>query len=376
MQTFDYLIIGGGIFGAYTAKYLTELGKKTCLIEKENELFLKASIINQARLHSGYHYPRSITTAYIADEYKERFIREHKDFINSAFEQYYAIDRYSSLTDSEQFERFCNFLNIKAEKIDTHSLFNFRRIEKLYLTEEYSFDPLLIADYYKSKLNNQKNLKIKLNCTVEETEQIDDFWKVRLRENGELISLKAFSVVNATYSGTNTINRLFNVRQIDLQHEITEMVFLSNKQLFNVGLTIMDGQFCSMMPYGLSEFISISSVSYTHHEVSYSREPTFSCQKINKDCQPDCISVCSICPAKPPSNRMKMIKHMEKYLKHKISFDEIYSRYTIKSKLQASYIDDGRPTEISKFSSNPDFYCIFAGKINSIYAIEKEINNE
>ena len=46
----------------------------------------KASIVNQARLHAGYHYPRSVATALLSNEYKERFILEHKNFINSKYD--------------------------------------------------------------------------------------------------------------------------------------------------------------------------------------------------------------------------------------------------------------------------------------------------
>jgi hypothetical protein len=64
---------------------------------------------------------------------------------------------------------------------------------------------------------------------------------------------------------------------------------------------------------------------------------------------------------------------MKKYLNDDIPLNYIFSMYTIKSKLQSSYIDDGRPTEISKLNDNPAYYCLFAGKINSIYEIEKEV---
>ena len=33
--------------------------------------------------------------------------------------------------------------------------------------------------------------------------------------------------------------------------------------------------------------------------------------------------------------------------------------------------EDEEKSEINKLHSDPDFYCIFAGKINSIYEIEK-----
>ena len=69
MNDYDFIIIGGGLFGIYSALYLSKKNLKVCLIEKDNELLNRASKINQARLHQGYHYPRSISTALLANEY-------------------------------------------------------------------------------------------------------------------------------------------------------------------------------------------------------------------------------------------------------------------------------------------------------------------
>lgn len=377
MKVYDYLIVGGGIFGVYAAIYLSRKGRQVLLLEKESELLKKASIINQARLHAGYHYPRSIATARIADEHKERFIQEHKQFINFNFEQYYATDKYGSFTNGSQFKRFCNFLNIRAEKVTKHALFNLNRIESLYLTEEYSFDPVLIAEYYKELLKAQTNVLVKMNCTIIEAYHDNDRWYVRFgeKEPADCDWIQAYAVINATYSGTNTVNRLCNVKTLKLVHEITEMAMVSSPCLKHIGLTIMDGQFCSIMPYGLSGLLSLSSVTYTHHKESYEDNPTFDCQNINKDCRPNYYSICNECFAKPASNHYKMICQMKNYLADDIDLDYVSSQYTIKTKLQSSYIDDGRPTEISVLCDAPRYYCLFAGKINSIYEIESQVSN-
>lgn len=61
----DAIIIGGGFYGAAIAIYLAkERGlKRIMLIEREPALLKRASYNNQARVHNGYHYPRSFTTA-------------------------------------------------------------------------------------------------------------------------------------------------------------------------------------------------------------------------------------------------------------------------------------------------------------------------
>ena len=368
-NNFDYIIIGGGIFGSYSALWLAQKGKKVALIEKEATLFSKASIVNQARLHGGYHYPRSIATALMSDENKTRFTDEHRDFINFSFEKYYAIDRFASFTDAKQFERFCDYINIKCEKVEHHPLFNYDRLEALYLTEEYSFDPILIANHYKSQLADNQNITLFFNQKITHVMQENDTWQVFFEDK----KLLAPSVINATYTASNAINRLFGLDDIHLMHEISEMCFVSSPQFEGKGITIMDGQFASMMPYGLSGLLSLSSVAYTHHKVSYENLPTFDCQQTNLDCRPNFTSNCNTCAAQPISSKEKMLAQIKQYLSDSVQLNYFSNFFTIKSKLKANHIDDGRPTEIAILNQKPDFYCLFAGKINSIYEIEKII---
>ena len=59
----DCVVIGGGLFGCYIANLLKQRHEcSVILVERENQLMRRASYNNQARIHLGYHYPRSILT--------------------------------------------------------------------------------------------------------------------------------------------------------------------------------------------------------------------------------------------------------------------------------------------------------------------------
>jgi hypothetical protein len=366
---FDFVIIGGGIFGSYAALYLAGKGAKVALVEKEARLFQKASLVNQARLHSGYHYPRSIATAAMSDAHKVRFTEEHRPFVNFQFEKFYAIDRFGSFTDAVQFERFCAYLNIRCDRLNSHNLFNFNRLEALYRTEEYSFDPVLIAEHYRRKIKEANGITLYMQDKIKEAESSGNQWIMRLESGQQLI---APAVINATYAATSAINRIFGLQELSLTHEISEIAFITSTQFAQRGLTVMDGPFGSIMPYGLSGLLSLSSVAYTHHKISYENLPHFDCQLLDDAaCRPDAPGICSACPRRPVSNAAKMLAQMQQYFSENVHFQPHFSYFTIKSKLKASYIDDGRPTEISVLSQNPQFICLFAGKVNSIYEIEK-----
>lgn len=373
---YDFAIIGGGLFGCYAALYLAEKGKRVVLIEKEAELLRKASIVNQARLHAGYHYPRSVATAIMSDDNRQRFATEHREFINGQFDKFYAIDRHGSFTDSIQFERFCEHIQLPYQRVKTHPYFNFDRIEALYLTREETFDPVLIAQYYRQRIKDEPRIVLHLATTVEQATPGQEKWVLRLHQQKEedRQTISAQQVINATYAASNAVNRIFGVDTIDLMHEIAEMAFVTSPEIKELGLTVMDGPFASIMPYGLSGLLSLSSVAYTHHKVSYETLPTFNCQALRPDCRPDFVANCTDCTFRPVSNYRKMRGQIRQYFREGIDFHYFKSLFTIKSKLKANYIDDGRPTEIAIMRENPRFYCIFAGKINSIYEFEKIVD--
>jgi len=364
----DCLVVGGGLFGCYAALYMAGKGARVVLIEKEARLFRKASLVNQARLHSGYHYPRSMVTAAMSDAHKARFTEEHRDMVHFGFEQYYAIDRYGTYTDARQFERFCGYLDIRCERIDDHPLFNYERLEAVYRTEEYTFDPVLLARHYGQKITRHPGISVHTLTAPTLVEQRPGEWLVQTNAG----TWRTPVVINATYAASNAVNRLFGVPLLELTHEISEIAFVDAPALRNIGLTVMDGPFGSIMPYGKSGLLSLSSVAYTHHNISYAPEPAFECMSTaHPACTPGAPGVCTTCPRRPEPNAPKMLAQMHQYLQECVRLQHLFSWFTIKSKLKASYIDDGRPTEITRLSDSPAFYCLFAGKVNSIYEIEK-----
>lgn len=100
MQVFDRVILGAGMYGLYAAGQLAKKGYRTLVIEQEKDVFMRGSYINQARLHNGYHYPRSFSTAMKSAGYFERFKRDYADCLNMDFEQVYAISRALSWTNA------------------------------------------------------------------------------------------------------------------------------------------------------------------------------------------------------------------------------------------------------------------------------------
>ena len=77
MYHFDKIIIGAGLYGLYSALFCAKKHEKILVLECDATPFRRATYINQARVHQGYHYPRSVSTAMKSAGYFARF---NKDF--------------------------------------------------------------------------------------------------------------------------------------------------------------------------------------------------------------------------------------------------------------------------------------------------------
>ena len=60
---FDNIVIGAGLYGLYAALFFAKRGNRVLVLERDPAPFMRATYINQARIHQGYHYPRSLSTA-------------------------------------------------------------------------------------------------------------------------------------------------------------------------------------------------------------------------------------------------------------------------------------------------------------------------
>ena len=368
-EHYDKIILGAGMYGLYAAGRLAEKGCRTLVIDMESQPFSRGSYINQARLHNGYHYPRSYTTAFKSAGYFARFMEDFGEAcVNAEFEQIYAIAREYSWTNARQFEKFCANLHVRCERMLTEKYFNTSTVEAAFITQEHSFDAGLLSRHLYGKAK-EAGCEFALGVPIREI----------CREDGEfVVSLKdgrrfgAGFVLNATYAGTNEIHRMLGYEMLPVKYELCEVILCRvSERLKNVGLTVMDGPFFSVMPFGRTGFHSITTVSRTPHMTCYDPLPAFPCQKESADCTPEQAANCNTCALQPETAFREMNQIARKYLCEDIEISYVKSLFTLKPILKASEIDDSRPTIIRKYSSVPDFYTVFSGKINTMYDLDE-----
>lgn len=364
---FDRVIIGAGIYGLYAAQYSAKLGQNILVLECEKAPFVRATYANQARLHMGYHYPRSYSTAIKTAKYFDRFVTDYKESINSEFDQIYATSANYSWTNKEQFIKFCNNAGIRCDNIDPEKYFNAEICDGAYLTKEYSFDAKILKDQMMKEI---APLQILYDTRIESIIRQGDKYIITTNTT-EPISTKF--IINATYASINQIQALAGLSLFPIKYELCELILCKvSDNLKNTGITVMDGPFFSIMPFGKTAYHTLSSVTFTPHMTSMSDLPTFDCQQ-NSDgyCTPENLGNCNNCPAKPKSAWPYMSALAKKYLKPDYKIEYIDSLYSIKPILKTSEIDDSRPTLIKKFTETPTFISVLSGKINTIYDMDE-----
>ena len=159
MQTerFDRIIIGAGLYGLYAALFCGRMKQKVLVLEKDPEPFMRASYINQARVHQGYHYPRSLSTALKSAGYFERFNRDYEFCINRSFDQIYATSATYSWTDGNQFRDFCRAAGIPCEELNPGAYFKEGMCDGAFRTREYTYDAMILKDCLLEKLAEQSD---------------------------------------------------------------------------------------------------------------------------------------------------------------------------------------------------------------------------
>jgi glycine/D-amino acid oxidase-like deaminating enzyme len=368
-EHYDYTVIGAGIYGMYLAKLLAEKGKTVLILECEKKPFLRASYVNQARVHNGYHYPRSYSTAIKSARYFKEFCNDFHFAINDRFLKIYAISRKYSLTSSEQFKKFCRHANIPCDEINPEKYFNSNLIESAFETCEYSFDAEKICTCLQDFLQNNDLVTSIFEEKINHVEKNGTEYHLTL-SNGS--GIRTDNVMNCTYASINQINHLFGFEKFRIKYEIAEITRCNvTPDIRNVGITVMDGPFFSVMPFGDTGVHTLTAVTFTPHMTSYEIMPTFPCQSTNRNCTPTDLKNCNTCCARPKTSWSYMYKLAKKYLQPTTEIAYIDSLYAIKPILLASEIDDSRPTMIRKYSESPGYYAILSGKINTLYDMKE-----
>lgn len=375
MERYDKIIIGAGLYGLYSALFCAKRGQKVIVLECDPTPFRRATYINQARVHQGYHYPRSISTALKSAGYFERFNKDYDFCINREFDQIYATSSQYSWSDGKQFKDFCKAADIPCEQLVPENYFKPGMCDGVFRTREYTYDAKILLDYFLEELTKYPNeATIKYGVDITTIDKTSDSYIIHTAEG---IDYESGFVLNATYASTNQILEKVGFEKFGIKYELCEIILCDvNEKLKDIGFTVMDGPFFSIMPFGKTGLHSLTSVTFTPHTTSYDGLPTFECQKESGGyCSPTHLGNCNDCPAKPKTAFPYMANLARKYMLDEYGFEYKGSLFSMKPILMSSEIDDSRPTVIRKYSENPTFVGVLSGKINTVYDLDEVLSD-
>jgi glycine/D-amino acid oxidase-like deaminating enzyme len=357
---YDAIVIGGGFYGCSLATALTQQLHRVLLLERESDLLTRASFANQARVHNGYHYPRSLLTAKSSAVNYPRFMRDFPDCIDNSFTHAYAIVRGTSKVTAYQFRKFCEQVGIPLRRPTAamQKMFNGAMIEEIFVAEECAFDAVKLRTRMTAKL---QEAGVETACNTE----VD---RIRANAAGDLsvvlrdgTELGARYVFNCTYSGINHLLARSGLDPLPLKHEVTELALIEMPPaLRQVGVTVMDGPFFSSLPFPSAGLHTLSHVSYTPHEswndLGAAAPRTANLQRSSKS--------------------MYMMKDCQRYMPALRDARYVRSLFETKTVLLRNEVDDGRPILCYRDHGFKGLFVILGAKIDNIYDIVQIISAE
>ncbi|HXJ16002.1 MAG TPA: FAD-dependent oxidoreductase [Candidatus Polarisedimenticolia bacterium] len=233
-------VAGAGIYGANVAIRLAEQGHQVRLFDPLG-ILRATSVINQYRIHSGYHYPRSPETIRETLEARAEFMEAFAPAIVHNSRHYYAIPHEGSQTPPELFEKVMAQYSLVCTPCRPDWM-NFDFIDKCYEVDEQIYDPDVLRDVVTSRI---QALRIPFEQCAFSPEMRPDY----------------DFVIWATY-GLGPSRGLFTIAK----YQVAEKLLIElPKELQHISLVVVDGPFTAFDPYGSSERSLFGSAKNTNH---------------------------------------------------------------------------------------------------------------
>lgn len=357
-ERWDALVIGGGFYGLYLAEALAARVPRVLLAERGPDLMARASYANQARVHNGYHYPRSVLTAVRSRVNFPRFVEEFRPAVRSDFTKLYAVARRDSKVTAGQFAAAMRRVGATIDRAAPadRRLFDAALVEDVFRVTEYAFDSSELKRLMAARVR-RAGVEVRLNTPVEKVWPLPG-GSVRARLTGG--DVHAGLVVSCGYAGTNAVGAASGLPLIPLKHELTEMALVEVPDAVKgVGVTVMDGPFFSCMPFPPRGLHTLSHVRYTPHGHWYDGLPG------EGYLPPDEVSAAADRRTAFPH----MVRDAARYMPALSGCQYRGSLWEVKSVLPRSEADDSRPILFRPDHGLPNYHAVLGGKIDNVYDV-------
>jgi len=348
----DSLVIGGGFYGCSLALFLKTAGEKVTLVEAEDRLLARASRVNQARVHTGFHYPRSPLTAVKSMVLHRRFLADFPQAVVGDFDMLYAIARHRSKISARRFHRMFADMGapIAPATPAQAALFSSDMVEQAFACREYAFDYRVLARQLGARLDAvgvDLRLGTRVTALAEHGSPI-----IATLSNGE--EIEARQVFNVTYAQINALLDTAGLPQAALKHELAEVALVEvPPKLMRIGITVLDGPFFSCMPYPAEGLHSLTHVRLTPQASWTDASAGKSAYEV-------------FAAVEPQARHRHMLLDAQRYVPALAGAQWRKSLHEVKTVLVKNEKDDGRPILFHR-AAGSRVCSVMGGKIDNIY---------
>lgn len=367
LESADAVVIGAGFYGVSIALYLsrTQGMGRVIIVDRESKIMSRASKNNQARVHGGYHYPRNFRTANRTRQNFPKFVSEFSEAIDSSFTKLYAIANRNSKITAKQFQRFANQIGAPLrEATPTHrSLFSQNMVEEVFQAEEYVFNhEVLCASATKELEDNGITVMLDTEVLRIEADKVKGLViSFQTQSDARRPLMHSDLVFNCSYSGLASFEGGFSSPQVELKHEIAEVALIQvPTELRDLGITVMDGPFWSVLPFPSKGLHSLSHVRYTPH--------TSWKEQAGKN------PYSQLADYSNHSRYDRMILDASRFVPSIAGSSQIESLFEIKTLLSLNEENDGRPILFEEKKTLEGCISILGGKLDNIYDVFEKLD--
>jgi hypothetical protein len=302
------------------------------------------------------HYPRDLETAIQSRIGFGKFKEKYPNCVRNDFPNYYAVASQGSKVSAQEFETFTYNSGITVEKVAVKQLshlgLNKRNVEELFLCEEGVID----IDQFRVELQiriGESGVEVRFNTRISEVQKNSGGWELISGTHNE----GNFNfVVDATYgSGGILIDGKFPDVTYEFHHTMI-VEFEANIESF--GLTIVDGDFLTILPKGFTNRFYLYAPSLSVRDRYLGQTPPKN-WKSNFDDEFEQLSEKILKRAKDwlPSFEINRICSLNRTIR------------SIQPNVQAT---DRRVSEINERTTN--FWEVHSGKIDHCVEVGKELS--
>ncbi len=345
-------VIGAGIFGVQSALKLVSCGFSVSLFERSPDCLSGASLNNQNRLHLGFHYPRDMKTARQCVRGFDSFVEKFAGCIESEFPNAYFIAESGSLTTPDDYQKFCQKLGAEFEVLSENNFtIPVHAVNYGILCKEVVYDCNKLRGIVTDQLDSS-GVIVKTSCEVGRIEK-RPFGKYRLFAS-DADDLGQFDyVINCTYANINRLTGQLGFPVVVNQYEYT-FTPVVELDIPKVGVTVMDGPFMTLLPYGKSNRFLLYHVE---HSVIARENAVYMNQAwLNEQTSP-------LSTIDKTAHFQRMIKDCSVFLPNLLEAKMIGYMHGPRMVLSKSDATDSRPS-IVKFHGDGSYCTIFSGKID------------